>query len=70
MLPNNAASFYYGGPPRDPLLGSIFLSFMAFVLLSTAVRKKIIDIFDAALIVGLVLFFVFAYFYDNNLLQP
>jgi glucan phosphoethanolaminetransferase (alkaline phosphatase superfamily) len=68
LFPNTALAFSYGGSgtgiPIYVITVSLFL-----VLLGSALHKKIIDAYEAALIVGLILFFVFAYFYDNTLPQ-
>ena len=68
LFPNTALALRYGGHatgvPTYVIIVSLFL-----VLLGSALHKKVIDAYEAALIVGLTLFFVFAYFYDNTLPQ-
>lgn len=58
-----------GGGSGTGVADYVMMAMCFLALLVAAIQKKVIDATEAALIVGLILFFVFAYFYDNNLLQ-
>ena len=69
LFPNTALAFLYVGRPGTGVLDYVIIAMTCLALLIAAIQKKVIDAIEAALIVGLILFFVFAYFYDNTLPQ-
>ena len=69
LFPNTATALGMGGGSGTGVADYVMMAMCFLALLVAAIQKKVIDATEAALIVGLILFFVFAYFYDNNLLQ-